>query len=292
MARKNPLDFSLRYIEKFLTSFPAKSFSEHQFRKLFDTQKDEWHIPSHKQANDVINYLTKKGKLQLNYFSDDDHQNKKIYAWKTENEFTIISAVKSDSYYVYYTSMFLHELTLQIPKTIYLNYEHTPQIELNNSANISQESIDKAFSGTQRKSLKMLSFQDKKIVITNGKYTNRLGVVYRKNENEYFAYTDIERTLIDISVRPVYSGGVFEVLEAYKNAKSKVDVNKLAVYLKELNYIYPYNQVIGFYLEKAGYGDEGVDLFRNKIEFNFYLTYGIRNKEFSEEWRLFYPKGF
>lgn len=30
--------------------------------------------------------------------------------------------------------------------------------------------------------------------------------------------TDLERTLIDIAVRPAYSGGVFEVLEAFKNA--------------------------------------------------------------------------
>ena len=33
--------------------------------------------------------------------------------------------------------------------------------------------------------------------------------------------TNIERTLIDIAVRPVYSGGVFEVLKAYRLAKDK-----------------------------------------------------------------------
>ncbi len=77
----------------------------------------------------------------------------------------------------------------------------------------------------------------------------------------------------------------------YRNPRSVI-LAKMASYLDQIDYIYPYDQVIGFYLEKAGYDESTLKLFDKKKEFNFYLTYNIRNKNFSDRWKLFYPKGF
>ncbi|MBK8734668.1 MAG: hypothetical protein IPL98_01825 [Saprospiraceae bacterium] len=44
--------------------------------------------------------------------------------------------------------------------------------------------------------------------MTNRKFTNKLGVIKRQNNNQCFDFTDLERTLIDVAVRPVYAGGV------------------------------------------------------------------------------------
>ena len=215
-----------------------------------------------------------------------------IYSWKTKDEFTIIQGLKSDSYFSHYSALYLHQLSLQIPKTIYLNFEHKTVMSTSVEGSLlTQEAIDKTFKGSQRKSSLIYSYLEKKIIIINGKFTNRMGVVKRKNNEQCFDYTDIERTLIDISVRPVYAGGIFEVLEAFKLAKSKLNVAKMADYLTKLNFIYPYHQVIGFYLEKANYSENEIEYFIKEIKFNFYLTYDIRNKVFSEKWKLYYPKG-
>ena len=80
--------------------------------------------------------------------------------------------------------------------------------------------------------------------------------------------TNLERTLIDITVRPVYSGGVFEVAKAFELAKEKLSVNSLTAMLKKLEYTYPYHQAVGFYLERAGYKSSLLDLLRkNSYEF-------------------------
>ena len=103
----------------------------------------------------------------------------------------------------------------------------------------------------------------------------------------------IERTLIDITVRPVHSGGVTEVLKAFELAREKVSVNRLAVMLKKLAFIYPYHQAVGFYLERAGYRPF-VDrsCFKEMPrEFDFYLEHGMKAKEYVKEWNLFIPKG-
>ena len=103
--------------------------------------------------------------------------------------------------------------------------------------------------------------------------------------------TNVERTLIDITVRPVYSGGVSEVLKAFTLAREHISVNRLAAMLKKLAFIYPYHQVVGFYLERAGYRSSSLDLFRSMPrEFDFYLEHNLKEKTYVKEWRLFIPK--
>ena len=106
--------------------------------------------------------------------------------------------------------------------------------------------------------------------------------------------TDIERTLIDITVRPIYSGGIHEVLAAFKKAAKIVSINKLTAQLKTLDYIYPYHQAIGFYLEKAGnYKDTQIELLKDfDFNYDFYLDHATEEVEYSKEWKLYYPKNF
>jgi predicted transcriptional regulator of viral defense system len=293
MARKNKLDISLPFIEKFFNKFPRKSFTENKFAEIFDVNKHNWKVPANKYPSQVLNYLVNKGVFKLNTFFDNSNEKKYVYSWKTQDDYTVISGLKSNSYFAFYSSMFLHQLTLQIPKTVYLNYEHGQAISSNKQKNIlTQGAIDKAFSSSQRKSTLSFTFKEQKIILTNGKYVAKLGVIKSSNKNQSFEYTDLERTLIDIAVRPVYAGGVFEVLEAYKLAKKQLNVDKMKEYLKKLKYLYPYEQVIGFYLEKAGYAEKEVNFFKKEQKFKFYLTYDIRQKEFSKKWNLYYPKGF
>lgn len=292
MEIKNQLELSLQPIEFFFNNAAIKSFTEYKFRDIYKRNGKTWNIPSGHPASQVLEYLENKGLLTSNTFIDDSNKSKLIYSWKSDDEYTIISGLKSDSYFAYYTSLFLHQLTSQIPKTIYLNFEHksiTGAKEIEKV--LTQKEIDDAFNGSQRKSSLTYFFRDKKIILTNGKFTGKLGVMRNQNNGQWFEYTDLERTLIDIAVRPVYAGGVFEVLEAYKMAKGKLDLKKLKNYLTTLNYIYPYHQAIGFYLEKAGYSLEEYGIFQENIKFNFYLTYDIRNREYSELWKLYYPKG-
>jgi predicted transcriptional regulator of viral defense system len=106
--------------------------------------------------------------------------------------------------------------------------------------------------------------------------------------------TSLERTLIDIAVRPMYAGGISEVAKAYAAAVSTCSVNKIAAYLRKLAFTYPYHQAIGFYLERSGmYSDEQISLLDDfPTEFDFYLTYQMKNTEYRDRWKLFVPKGF
>jgi hypothetical protein len=106
------------------------------------------------------------------------------------------------------------------------------------------------------------------------------------------AVTKLERTLIDIAVRPNYAGGVHEVLEAYRGAKANVSVNLLVATLRKMDYVYPYHQAIGFYMQRSGYEERRLARLRDLgMTFDFYLGNDIKEPDYDPEWRIFIPSG-
>ena len=71
-----------------------------------------------------------------------------------------------------------------------------------------------------------------------------------------------------------------------------MDTEKLFEYYRNMNFIYPYHQIIGFYLDKSGYPNESYEKFLSlRTDIKFYITYNILHKNFSEKWNLYYPMG-
>lgn len=102
------------------------------------------------------------------------------------------------------------------------------------------------------------------------------------------AATNIERTLIDITVRPAYAGGIAKVLNVYRAANNRVSIHRLLKILERLDYIYPYHQSIGFLMQKAGYPENSYTQLRAiGINYDFYLAHDIKQMEYSKDWRLF-----
>ncbi|MCF8234263.1 MAG: hypothetical protein K9G67_09605 [Bacteroidales bacterium] len=275
-------------IEELLRNHEAKSFSDNSLKRLFARKGIEWGIPALGSFNKLLSFMLDEEIVKRHILTNEEGRQKNIYLSGNYDDFTLFAGIKSDAYFTHYSAMFLHQLSLQIPKTYYLNTEHNAEFQ---SQGLTQKAIDEAFSKEQRKSSRHFTYKNKKLVIVNGKNTGRLGVIQQLNNTQSFYYTDLERTLIDIAIRPVYSGGVFEVLGAYQNAKEKLDPAKLKFYLAKLQYIYPYEKVIGFYLEKSGYDEKVLKMFEKESPYRFYLTYNIKNKEYSPRWDLYFPNG-
>jgi predicted transcriptional regulator of viral defense system len=128
-------------------------------------------------------------------------------------------------------------------------------------------------------------------MLLNGKHTNRAGVTRTRTQwgHEVDA-TDKERTLIDIVVRPAYAGGIQQVADAYVKEARRINVDYMVDLLRQLDHAYPYNQAIGFLLERAGLSGTDCHKFETSgMELDFYLDYGMKEPTFSKKWHLYYP---
>lgn len=91
---------------------------------------------------------------------------------------------------------------------------------------------------------------------------------------------------MDCTIRPRYSGGAIEVLEAYYAAKTDLIVPLLADYLKKFDYIcHPYEKSVLFYLKNTNYPKHAIAIIEDMLahspnqHINFYVDYQIPRKK-------------
>ncbi len=265
-----------------------------EITRILGEHRESWGLGQGTSTNDLIAFLKQRGKLKQLEFPFP-YRNETRFTWGPVSLLSVLLTIKKDAYFTHYTAMRMHGLTEQVPKTIYLNHEQRPHAT---NAELRQDRIDSAFNRPPRVSQNVIEYGDVRICLINGMHTGQLGVI--ENEVTYdeatpvkVRLTSIERTLIDITVRPAYSGGVSEVLKAFRLAKDRFSVNRLSAMLTKIGYVYPYHQAIGFYLERSEYKKSALDLLRRfPMEFDFYLAHQLRETEYVKGWRLFVPKGF
>lgn len=294
MGRRTTLEIAEAKIIEYFTKIPKGVLTPDQLEKILEEHKGGWRLANSVTVSKFITFLVKRTKLREIEikFPSTLIRNFYRYSWGEASPLAIAASLKPEFYFSHYTAMFFHQLTEQVPKKIYLTWQQPEKARIIKP--LAQKKIDWAFSQRPRISENIASCNGHQICILYGMHTGSLGIIESEGpEGEKLRVTDVERTLIDITVRPFYAGGVFEVLKAFKFAKDRVSINKLAVMLKKIGYIYPYHQAIGFYIEKSGvYKESAINIFRKmNINYDFYLTYQMKDKAYSKDWRLFYPKG-
>lgn len=281
-------------IVAFFAAQPRKVFKLREISALLSAERGGWRLAQSTTVDVFIKFLLKTGELKKHTF-EFPNRPETLYVWGDVPTLEVLQHLKSKSYFSHYTAMRLHGLTEQVPKTVYISYERSA-LSATNASELDQAAIDEAFGRPARVSNNVVEFGNQRIVLLNSAFTGLEGVISLPagpSSNELVRVTNIERTLIDAAVRPVYSGGVYEVAKAFEQAKEAVSVNAMGAMLRKLEFGYPYHQAIGFYLERAGYRSSSLELMRRfPMKFDFYLTHKMAETSFDKTWRLHVPKGF
>jgi len=150
-------------------------------------------------------------------YSKDNRITLRYHFSKNEiSDYKLALSLSKKSFISHYFAIDYHDLTNNIPKRIYLNLEQTVHtLGRSDIDNIPQENIDRAFSKDMRKTTKFVyeKNENMEIVFLNSANTGNFGVESVVYKNDSINVTSLERTLVDIVVRPAYSGGSLEMLK-------------------------------------------------------------------------------
>lgn len=289
VLRRTRLEISKPEIESFFQTLDQSVFTLGQLDTILEELRPVCRLPQALTIRKFAEFLIQqtalhKNRLPFSYRPMDR------YTWGEAHPYVMAASLREHGYLSHYTALQHHSLASTDEQIIYLNEEQPAKPGGNGG--LVQERIDAAFRRPARVSGNCAPWKEWNFCILNGMQTNDLGVIeVQLSTKGRYRVTGIERTLIDITVRPAYSGGVETVLSAYKKAAGKISVKALAEMLKALNYTYPYHQAIGFYLDRSGqYPPDEVALIRKrKQSYDFYLAHQMSAVSYSKEWRLYYP---
>jgi predicted transcriptional regulator of viral defense system len=278
-----------------------KAFNRKDLEEILNDNRKEWMLRSEFSPGAFIDNLTESGILKRKDLRFLKH-NYPVYTKDGKADiYDIVGKASEKGYFSHLSAVYLHEMTVQIPKTIYLTIEQ-PRLRENQTSKITQDDIDVSFAKESK-----LSNAIVKLMLNRRQWTiyQLFGSVHyheqETNSLETFVHSDgvklrrtsPERTLIDIAIRPEYSGGIEIVREAYQNAQSRISVNRLNAILKEMKTKYPYHQVIGFWMEiSSNYTETQLGIL-NRVpqEYDFYLIHGHDKEQlkYNKKWRIYYP---
>jgi hypothetical protein len=285
-------------IVKHFDGLPDHVLKLKEIRTILAEQRAFWRLAQSTTTEHFITFLKEHAKLRELEFPFPQ-RSERCYVWGDVPLLSILLSLKKNLYFSHYTAMRLNGMTEQSPTTIYITDERSSGgNDQRERVKLGQAEIDQAFGRPPRVSHNWVEHTGKKIYLLNGAHTGHLGVVTEPVTDEGgqevpARFTNLERTLIDITVRPVYAGGVFEVAKAFALAKDRVSINRLVAMLRKLDFAYPYHQAIGYYLERADYKPSQIDLIRRlPIENDFYLMHEMGDTRYVSNWRLAVPEGF
>lgn len=266
-------------------------YTERDLRFVLDQRRHDWHLPERTTTKTFISFLVSKTKMKKVSLRSERYRGVERYVWGDVSPYPVGLSLNRDSYLSHATAAFLHTLTGEKPSCVYVNHEQSPKPR--SSDTVSQDSLNRAFASKQRRSNYILGNDAWQFVLLNGKQTGRLGVIkIATATGDALQVTGVERTLIDIAVRPDYAGGPHQVLQAYKVARGRVSAEALMNTLRELDYVYPFHQAVGFYMQRAGYDYNEWQMMKTlPMNFDFYLAHDIQDKDFDSSWRIFFPRG-
>jgi len=265
-------------------------FKASQISELLESNREAWHLPWNLGLKRFIAFLIETGVIEEVALESQLYGDKSVLATGKATDLEIAIAFVPRAYFSHGTAAYLHGLTDQAPRMFYVNREQTEKRP--SGTPLTQQAIDRAFRSQPRTSKFVFQFRDKRVCVISGKHTGKLEVGnIRGPAGEDLVATKLERTLVDLAVRPQYAGGVHEVLAAYEAAKGRASSNVIIATLKKLDYVYPYHQAIGFYMARAGYPKSAQTRLKELgLQFGFYLVAGIKDLDYVEEWKLFVPK--
>lgn len=209
------------------------------------------------------------------------------------NPYEIAHAMFPQEYFCNLSSIYYHSLTNQVPKAIYI-CTSAKRINVNT---VNNNELRRAFIKPHRHTNHVYTLNDYKVIVVERARISDSGVVESHPPSTLLPNTSrvtcIERALIDAVVSPQYNGGIVSVYTYFRNARDMLNMARLIKIYRQLDFVYPYSQSIGFLLDRAGMPKYASVIYKKfPPERSFFVDHDAKTSWiYDKKWNLYYPAG-
>ncbi|MDS1314495.1 hypothetical protein [Aliarcobacter butzleri] len=258
-------------------------FSINDITSILDKLKEENLVSNSLTQNDFYLKLLDDG-LVAHTITIRDIEKIRYTLNKEFNIYDFVYSLEKNGFFSMFTSLNIQGLTNFRDNFIFISKERMKRVNFK-SKDITQEAIDKAFTNKPRRTKAYATIYNYNIVILESNNTQEIGIIKYKG----YKISSINRVFVEIISNIQYSKTPDDVIYEFKNLKDKLDINEIFNIIEKFDFVYPYYQLAGYYLEKIGFLKEELSKFFNKK--TDLIFYTIKNKEkytLDEYWGIKY----
>lgn len=203
---------------------------------------------------------------------------------KNFNIYQFSKTLEKKSFFSMSTALNIQNLTNARNDLVFVSKERATRLEFDLKT-IKQESIDNAFSKKPRRTTAHDKIKDYSIVILQSNNTNEYEVI------DYNGYrvSSVNRVFVEAISNIQYFKNPDFLIKTFKEIKEELNVKDIYDVITNFDFIYPYYQLAGFYLEKIGFKkDELVSFYNKKSNLNFYTHKNQMKYNYNEYWKIYF----
>ena len=258
-------------------------FSINDITSILDELKEENLVSNSLTQNDFYLKLLDNG-LVAYTITIRDIEKIRYTLNKEFNIYDFVYSLEKNGFFSMFTSLNIQGLTNFRDNFIFISKDRMKRVNFN-SKDITQEAIDKALTNKPRRTKAHDTIYNYNVVILESNNTQEIGIIKYKG----YKISSINRVFVEIISNIQYSKTPDDVIYEFKNLKDKLDINEIFNIIEKFDFVYPYYQLAGYYLEKIGFLKEELSKFFNKK--TDLIFYTIKNKEkytLDEYWAIKY----
>jgi predicted transcriptional regulator of viral defense system len=254
----------------------------------------------HEDVEDVLRMLEDEGVLREHRLVAENGRTSVLYSsgsLEGLDLYVVAHAMFPEGYFCNFSAVYYHGLTDQVPKAVYVCHETISKRARRKRVSLSDQRVRSAFVKPHRHTRYVFEMRVGRVVVVDREIGSDHGVARVKGKAGPLPggarVTSVERTLMDAVVAPQYNGGIVSVCGYFRAARGQVQAAKLIKLYKQMDYIYPYAQAMGFLLENAGMKAAARKMYEAfPPKRDFYIDHDAKTSwQYDEHWRLYYPAG-
>ena len=223
-----------------------------------------------------------------------------LYSARPLEEFTsyeLAFAMFPEGYFCNATAIFHHSLTNQVPNVVYICHPTISPRPRRRTEGLSEVRIRTAFIKPHVYTTHVVVMKDSEVVVVDRERGADHGLLTIRTKGSVCPQgarvTSLERALIDAVVAPHYNGGVASLPGYFKAARPKLNVQRLLELYEKLDFVYPYAQAIGFFLEHAGMAEKAEEIRKAyPPRQRFFVDHAAKSSWlYDDRWMIHYPEG-